>query len=227
MHKKHKKTIKKLVKTTLTFNRHYTKMTFERVDEKMEIILASHSPRRKEILQNLGLSFQIITSETDESWDHAQNPEDVAMQLSRKKALAVAEKLSGKDALVIGADTIVVFKNQIFGKPKDKADARQTLQLLSAQTHSVISGLTLCHGSQFLTDYAETQVRFDRIPPNELERYINTNEPYDKAGGYAIQGTAALWIRSINGCYFNVVGFPVHLFYQMQHKMGLDLFGGV
>ncbi len=188
----------------------------------MRIILASKSPRRKEILENLGVSFEILTSNEEEITTETQ-PEKIAMALSRIKAQSVANSLCDENALIIGCDTIVVKDNKILGKPKTKSEAEEMLTLLSGSEHTVISGLTLILGDKILSRCEKTQVFFDKIERQEMESYIATGDPFDKAGGYGIQGSASRFIKGINGCYFNVVGFPTHLFYEMIKELKIEL----
>ena len=188
----------------------------------MRIILASKSPRRKEILENLGVAFEIITSNEEEKTAETE-PDKIAMALSEIKAKSVAEKLGDKSALIIGCDTIVVKDNKILGKPKTKRQAEEMLTLLSDTEHTVISGLTLILGDKILSRCEKTQVFFDKIGKAEMENYIASGDPFDKAGGYGIQGKASRFIKGINGCYFNVVGFPTHLFFEMIKELGVEL----
>ncbi len=188
----------------------------------MKIILASASPRRREILGNLGLEFAVVPSTVEEKSTEIE-PEKIAMELSRQKAQDVAKTACDKGTLVIGCDTIVVKNGKILGKPKTEGEAKEMLSLLSASEHTVISGLTLVLGDKVLSKCEKTQVFFDKLSKSEMENYIASGDPFDKAGGYGIQGSASRFIKGINGCYFNVVGLPVHLFYQMAKELGLDL----
>ncbi len=188
----------------------------------MRIILASKSPRRKEILENLGISFEILTSNEEEKTAETE-PEKIAMALSLIKAQSVANSLCDENALIIGCDTIVVKDNKTLGKPKTKSEAEEMLTLLSNTEHTVISGLTLVLGNKTLSRFEKTTVFFDEIGKADMENYIASNDPFDKAGGYGIQGKAARFIKGINGCYFNVVGFPVHLFFKMLKELGIEL----
>ncbi len=188
----------------------------------MRIILASKSPRRKEILQNLGIEFEVITAETDESSD-IKDPCLLVSELSRRKGNAVFDSLDSKeDTLVISSDTIVTLDGMILGKPKSKQDAKDMLRKLSGRSHKVLSGVTLIYNNQILTDYEVTEVKFSELNEEIIAKYVDTNEPMDKAGSYAVQGLASLMIEGINGCYFNVVGFPVHKFAKMLIKLGID-----
>ncbi len=180
----------------------------------MKYILASKSPRRREILQNLGVEFEIVTADTDES-DGATDPRVLVERLSTRKGEAVRELLIregrfDRDTVIISSDTVVSVDGQILGKPKDEADARRMLLSLSGRAHEVVSGVSLIGWDRSGVGHEVTEVVFDPLDADTLARYLATSEPYDKAGAYAIQGFASLWISGIRGCYFNVVGLPVH-----------------
>ena len=194
----------------------------------MKIILASASPRRREILENLGLEFEIKISNADESCD-IKNPCELVCELSKRKAEATAAMLKEcgnltKDTLIIGSDSVVYCKEKILGKPKNRENAYEMLTSLSGTTHSVISGLCLIYGGKVITDYEKTDVFFDELSEKEIHDYISSGECDDKAGAYAIQGKASKWIKGINGCYFNVVGLPVHLLYRMAKDNEIEIF---
>lgn len=180
----------------------------------MNLILASKSPRRKEILENLGVKFDVITLETDEN-TRETDPEKYVKELAFRKGDAVRQKLLQEDALcsktvILSCDTVVVSPDgEIMGKPKDKEDAKRMLLSYSGKSHRVISGIALLSRDICVCAHETTLVCFDTLNENEIERYINTDDPYDKAGAYAIQGFASLWINKIDGDYFNVVGLPV------------------
>ena len=177
----------------------------------MRIVLASKSPRRKEILENLGLKFDIITADADESSD-ITDPEELVMTLAARKGRAVVEKLTDKrDCLVIACDTLVYADGEFLGKPKDKSDAERMIRLLSGKKHAVVSGVYLYLNGKEVGAAAETGVVFDEMTEGEIERYISSPEPYDKAGAYAVQGLASVYISGLEGDYFNVVGLPVNL----------------
>ena len=185
----------------------------------MEIILASQSPRRKEILSLLGVPFKILVSEADESFDDCMPPYFIAESISLKKAAAVAKNVT-EDALVIGADTIVVSDGKILGKPTDEEDAFCMLSRLSGKWHEVISGVTVLHtkSAESKSFYVKTKVRFADLSDKEIRDYIATKEPADKAGAYGIQGIGAKFIEEIEGDYFNVVGLPLSKLYQVLKK---------
>lgn len=174
------------------------------------VILASASPRRRELLAQIGISFEVLVSEAEERTEETE-PRKVVMALAREKARAVAEKLS-KEALVLGADTIVVLDGKILGKPHSVEEAREMLRSLSGRVHHVltgVSGIYLPEGRE-LTFAEETEVWVDTLSDGEIEDYIASGEPFDKAGGYGIQGLFARHVTGIRGDYFNVVGLPVH-----------------
>lgn len=180
----------------------------------MNLILASKSPRRKEILENLGVRFQIMTLDTDESLSETC-PQKYVEELAKRKGDAVRKKLIedgsiSDDTIILASDTVVVSPDgEIMGKPCDEADARRMLLSFSGKSHRVISGIALLSKSTCVTASETTLVFFDEVPSGEIDRYVSTPEPYDKAGAYAIQGYASLWIDKIDGDYFNVVGLPV------------------
>ena len=176
----------------------------------MNIILASASPRRKELLSLLIDDFTVFTVPTDERTDETA-PERIVMDISRKKALAVAQVHPAD--LIISADTLVFCGGRPLGKPVDKAHAEQMLHELSGKDHEVYTGFCLIHGDNVLSDYERTLVHFCEMSEREICNYAATDEPYDKAGAYGIQGYASRFIEKIDGCYFNVVGLPVHKLY--------------
>ena len=181
------------------------------------IILASQSPRRAELLRGLGLEFEIRTVPIDEDVDIPDPKEHVSV-LSRNKAEAVSERI--QSGLVIGADTIVYHDGAILGKPEDPANAIRMLRKLSGQTHQVFTGLTLIlNHEKTLTDVVSTDVTFRTLTDPEIEAYVASEEPLDKAGAYGIQGRAGLFVESIQGCYFNVVGFPIARFYERMGEL--------
>lgn len=175
----------------------------------MNIILASASPRRKEILENINVKFDIVKSDIDEVILEDELPPQVVMRLAFEKSMDIAK--SNQESLVIGADTIVVFNNTILGKPKDKEDARNTIKLLSGNTHEVITGISLINLSENkkIIDYVVSKVKFKDLSEDDINDYINTGESLDKAGAYGIQGYGSLLIEEIQGDYFNIVGLPI------------------
>lgn len=180
----------------------------------MKFILASKSPRRREILENLGLEFEVITCDTDESYEKGTAPSDVVMTLSARKAGAVKAYLESEgrdlgDTVIIAADTVVSVAGEILGKPCDRTDSERMLYMLEGRTHSVLSGITVIYNGSSASAFEETFVRFAPMTEKEIKWYAESGEPDDKAGAYAIQGYASMWVDSIDGCYFNVVGLPV------------------
>lgn len=182
------------------------------VSKKMyDIILASGSPRRQEILKNIGISFSVKKSDADESMEDGIAPSLSAMKLSLLKATDVA-KNEGSDSLVIGADTIVVSPDgEILGKPKNEDDAKKMLKMLSGKKHSVITGVSVMRtfDAKATSFFVSTDVYFKELTETEIMWYLATKEPFDKAGAYGIQGLGAILIEKIEGDYFNVVGLPV------------------
>ncbi|MCQ2450048.1 MAG: Maf family protein [Clostridia bacterium] len=190
----------------------------------MRVILASQSPRRREILTTLGVDFEVLVSEADECCT-LTDPADFVQELSRRKAQAVADSNDfSADTLIIGCDTVVVSDGKILGKPKDREDAKAMLRNLSGKAHYVYSGLTLIYDGKVYTSFDRTAVHFSQMSDMEIERYVATGEPDDKAGAYAIQGKAARFIAGIEGCYYNVVGLPVALLSKLVHEHGIPLF---
>lgn len=182
--------------------------------KKLRIILASASPRRKEILSSMGARFSVMSADADESSD-VTSPVELTTHLARIKGEAVLSLLKqrGEDdgAVIISADTVVACDGRILGKPHTAEEARQMLSLLSGRTHEVATGIAVTYEGVTHTDCSVTRVHVDTIPQSEIEKYINTGDPFDKAGGYGIQGEFSKWVRGIDGCYFGVVGLPTNL----------------
>lgn len=174
-----------------------------------EIILASSSPRRKEILEQYKIFPTIMGSDIVEKINIGETPEQIAMSLSFQKAYNISKVYP--DRIVIGADTIVYYEKQILGKPKDSDDAFRILKLLNGNEHNVITGISIIQDSSNIkiVDCENTIVKFRNLSDDKLKEYIHTNEPMDKAGAYGIQGYGALLVEKINGCYLNVVGLPL------------------
>lgn len=175
----------------------------------MNIILASASPRRKEILGNTKVQFDVIKSEIDEVILEEEAPTQAVMRLAFEKCMNIASK--NKNSLVIGADTIVVLDNTILGKPKDKEDAINMIERLSGRVHQVITGISLINldADKKIIDYVVSNVKFKELSHEDIIDYIQTNESLDKAGSYGIQGYGALLVEEIQGDYFNIVGLPI------------------
>ena len=176
------------------------------------LILASESPRRKEILEKLGLEFEIIPSNYEEDLKAKKDPVELAKFLSLNKAKDVANKING-NAIIIAADTFIVLEGDFLGKPKDDQDAKKMLKSLSGKTHEVITGIALIDTSsnQEITDTSITKVTFKSLSSKEIQAYINTGEPLGKAGAYAIQEKGAAFVSKINGDFFTVMGLPLYL----------------
>ncbi len=185
----------------------------------MNIILASQSPRRRELLSRMGLTFSVVTPAVDEGLYHDPDPAALVRTLSRAKARAVART---PDDLVIAADTVVVLDGQVLGKPASPEEARTMLSALSGRTHLVCTGVTVCRGEQVLSEAETTLVTFRALSPAEIGHYAATGEPMDKAGAYGIQGYGALLVEGIRGDYFNVVGLPVCRLGRMLARFGVD-----
>ena len=180
----------------------------------MRVILASKSPRRREILSMLGVDFEILSADADESSD-ILDPIALVRELALRKGRAVRDLLVEKgewnaDTLIIAADTVVAAGGEILGKPRDDADAARMLGMLAGTKHHVVSGVALLSGERELATSESTAVRFAPMTEEEITRYVATGEPRDKAGAYAVQGIASLYIEGLEGDYFNVVGLPVH-----------------
>lgn len=172
----------------------------------MEIILASGSPRRRELLQYIYADFKVITADVDETAPFGISVFELPEYLSKIKCEAVAE--NNQNSLVIGADTVVICENRVYGKPRDKQDAFNMLKSLSGKAHSVVTGCTIANNGKYNTFSQKTEVKFYDLSDDDIMRYIDTGEPMDKAGAYGIQGYGSLLIEGIDGDYFNVVGLP-------------------
>ena len=187
------------------------------------IILASASPRRRELLQQIGCSFRVEVSQAEEVDCQGLQPAVVVKKNAYLKAKAVAALYP--DMPVLGADTVVSLDDDIFGKPKDKEQAREMLTRLSGRTHQVSTGIAIAWHNQIWQAYETTEVDFAPLSPAEIDRYLAIGEHADKAGAYGIQGRAAVFIEQIRGSYSNVVGLPLHCLYGLAQKAGIDLYG--
>ena len=194
-----------------------------------KLILASSSPRRREILQAAGIPFEVVAPSVPEIQQDGESPEQFVCRMAMEKAEAALDRIVYPSlAPILGADTAVVIENQTLGKPASADEARAMLRLLSGREHRVLTGLCLlsppaawpCPRSELRSEIqlASTIVRFSLLTEEEIEQYVSSGEPFDKAGGYAIQGLASKFIETIQGCYFNVVGLPVSLVYQMLNR---------
>lgn len=186
----------------------------------MNLILASASPRRRELLAQMGLTFQVRAADIDEHMDRSLPPGQLVETISAEKARAAAET-AGPDSLILAADTVVAWNGRVLGKPEDEAQAAEMLALLSGRTHQVYTGFTLRRGEQIETRSQMTQVTFRPLTQAEIAAYVATGEPMDKAGAYGIQGLGSLLVESIQGDYFNVMGLPVCLLGQTLAHFGV------
>lgn len=187
------------------------------------LILASASPRRRELLAAAGIAFTPVAADIDESWRGGETPEDHCARLAGEKAVAVSGKNPG--ALVLGADTIVVIDEQVLGKPQDRADGERMLRALSGRVHTVFTAVALARAGVMLEQFtAATEVTFQPLSEAELAWYLATDEPWDKAGAYAAQGKGAALIARIEGDYFTVVGLPVAQTLRALQRQGVAVF---
>ena len=190
----------------------------------LKLTLASSSPRRAEILRNAGFTFEVRATHIDESPLPRESARAHVQRLATAKARAAAEHAQHKKpaAIVIGADTVVVAQGRILGKPHDANDARRMLRLLSGKIHKVLTGVSILRlpDGKELHRVETTRVRFRRLSAMDIEDYIATGEPFDKAGAYGIQGLAGRFVHSIDGCYFNVMGLPLSRVWSMLRRLG-------
>ena len=188
----------------------------------MNLILASQSPRRRELLGLTGLEFVVRAADIDETMDPGRAPFDEVARVSRLKAEAVARK---PEDVVIAADTIVVCQGKVLGKPRNEADAFRILSLLSGRHHEVMTGMTVVCGDKVITHTEVTKIHFRELHPEEIRAYIASGEPMDKAGAYGIQGGAALFADEMVGDYYNVMGLPVCRLAVILRSLGLPIWG--
>ena len=186
-----------------------------------EILLASGSPRRRELFTEAGLNFEVVSVDVDET-PNEKEPEKVAQELSRRKAVAAdREPASGRNKVIVAADTVVIHNGKVLGKPKDEADAVRMLTELSGAVHDVITGVTiLTPGREEVTFSQRTRVRFRPLSEEEIRDYVATGEPMDKAGAYGIQGLGGRLVEGIDGDFNNVVGFPIDRFLAIMKAIG-------
>jgi len=183
-----------------------------------KVMLASGSPRRREIMTAVGWPFEVRTPDVDESVRPGEDPVDYVQRLAQEKALAVTEQI--ETGLVLAADTTVVIEREILGKPEDDEDAKRMLRLLSGKWHEVLTGVSLVRvNGPTVTSFERTRVRFAAMTEQEIDWYVSLGEPLGKAGAYGIQGPAALFIEEIEGDYLNIVGLPVRLVYELWQKL--------
>jgi septum formation protein len=190
------------------------------------ILLASSSPRRIELLRKFNIDFDIVPSSFEEKIFET-DPISLAIDMAKGKALDVAKNIN-RDFIIISADTIVTKDGKVFGKPKDEEDAIKMLKVLSGSTHEVVTAICVYDlGKEILKcDFEKTEVVFKELTEQEILDYITTKEPFDKAGAYAIQGIGSLFVKSINGCFFNVVGLPIFKLDQLLREVGVNLLKG-
>lgn len=184
------------------------------------LVLASKSPRRAELLRAVGWEFEAVAANIDETRMESEDAFSYVMRLAEAKAGTVTSKTSA--ALVLGADTVVVIDGEILGQPRGDDDARRMLKLLSGKWHDVLTGIALVRAGnppRILVDHQTTRVHFAELSSDEIDWYVSTGEPNGKAGAYAIQGRGALFIKEIQGDYFNVVGLPLRLVYELSQKI--------
>ncbi len=188
----------------------------------MRFILASQSPRRRELLASIGLTFEVMPSDVPEVHQPGESPEEYVARLSRDKAAAIAAR--DEQAWIIAADTTVLLGEELLEKPADAADARRMLATIAGKTHIVYTGVTLQNAARGWRDtrVAESEVRMLPLDARDIAWYVSTGEPLDKAGAYAVQGIGAMFIDSIHGSYTNVVGLPLALLFQMLRRAGID-----
>ena len=190
----------------------------------MRIVLASKSPRRIELLRSLGLDIEICPADVDENIDEVtEKPQEAVTLLASRKAQAIAQKLCDPDALIIAADTLVYKDKTLLGKPRDEDEAFSMLRTLSGDRHSVYTGICVAYGGKIAKKAVETAVFFRNLSDDEIENYVKSGEPMDKAGAYGIQGRACLFVKGIEGDYFNVVGLPLtELFEMIKENFGIS-----
>lgn len=198
----------------------------------IRFILASASPRRKEILNQMGLKFEVIKSTCSENIDENISPDDAVQILSKRKALSVIENINNdynkyEKVVLISADTIVSIENEILGKPKNKEDAFKMLKKLSGKKHTVSTGMSIAFltkdTKKIITKLSESIVHFKNLTDNEINSYINTNEPMDKAGSYAIQGLGSIFIERLEGDFFSVMGLSISLLYDILNENFIEI----
>lgn len=188
-------------------------------DSKFPIILASESPRRKTMLRELGIPFKSFHSRVDETL-RFKNPEKAVRDLALRKVNAYKQK----NGLVIGMDSMVIIGKNKLGKPADAAEAERMLKLLSGKKHRVITGIAISFHNRVITESETTYVYFRKLKLQEIRWYVKSGEAFDKAGAYAIQGLARVFIKKIEGCYYNVLGFPIDAFQRIVSRHGLNIY---
>ena len=184
--------------------------------QKYKIYLASQSPRRRELLAGMGVDFEVLKTDVEETYDPSWSPKETVMHLSKLKLSPIDMSQYAPDTIFITCDTIVVVNGQIIGKPKDEEDAKRMLRMLSGNTHTVYSGLTVATPQKQLTDYRDTEVVFYELSNEMIQYYIDTYKPFDKAGSYGVQEwIGRVGIREVRGSFYNVMGLPTRLLWKM------------
>ena len=187
---------------------------------KRKIFLASKSPRRRELLSGMGVEFEVMSTDVEETYDPSWRPEQIVMHLSKLKLSPIDMAQYDPNTIFITCDTIVVVDGQIIGKPKDAEDATRMLRMLSGNTHTVYSGLTVATPQRQLTDYRSTEVVFETLSDDMIQYYIDTYKPFDKAGSYGVQEwIGRVGIREVHGSFYNVMGLPTRLLWQLLEKI--------
>lgn len=189
----------------------------KRALELPQLILASGSPRRAEILTSVGWPFQVRIPDVDETENAGESPDEYVIRLAEEKAATIANAF--QESLILAADTTVVIEDQILGKPRDREDAVRMISTLSGATHQVLTGIAILKNGTCRTGLQKTSVRFRKMTDNEVDFLVDKGDPYDKAGGYAVQAQAALFIEGIEGDYWNVVGLPINLVYTLVNEL--------
>ena len=189
------------------------------------LILASQSPRRRELLSMLGVDFAVVTADIDETMDPGLPPEQEVARVCEAKALAVSR--SHPEELILAADTIVVLDDRVLGKPQSPEEAVQMLRSLSGRTHRVMTGFCLCRGDRLQTHVEITSVSFRHLSEAEIRAYVATGSPLDKAGAYGIQDQAGVFVRSVEGDYYNVIGLPICPLAEQLRRQGVAVLGTV
>jgi len=185
--------------------------------QRKKVILASASPRRKELFKLIGVKAVQMPADIDESSIY-KNPRKLVISHALEKAKKIEKKFDC-DCVIIAADTIVYLNKQILGKPQNADQIREYIIKLSGNFHDVYTGIAIAYKNRIYSDFEKTKVEFNQLTSSEIEEYIKTKEPFDKAGAYGIQGFGSQFIKKISGCYFNVMGFPISLFYQMLKEI--------
>ena len=191
--------------------------------QQYKIYLASKSPRRKELLAGMGVRFEVMKTEVEETYDPSWSPEAIVMHLSKLKLSPIDMAQYDPKTIFIACDTIVVVDGEIIGKPQNKQDAMRMLNMLSGHTHTVYSGLTVATPQKQLTDYRSTEVVFDTLSDDMIQYYIDTYKPFDKAGSYGVQEWIGyVGIREVRGSYYNVMGLPTRLLWTMLEELAVS-----